>query len=92
MNFSILEKLGLTEDERVFIRDAQTQVVHEMNQSRIISEIYFIKKLEELTDRTIESNEKLSKSNEKYVKGMLWLTGGLMFVGIMQIITMLIRK
>ena len=34
----------------------------------------------------IESNEKLSKSNENHARSMNWLTGGLLFVGVVQII------
>lgn len=38
------------------------------------------------TDKVIESNERLSKSNEDYAKWMKWLTFGLVAVGILQII------
>lgn len=34
----------------------------------------------------IESNERIAESNEKYAKAMNILTGGLLFVGVVQII------
>ncbi|MCK4307521.1 hypothetical protein KAW50_04765 [candidate division WOR-3 bacterium] len=91
MNIDILKSLNLTDEEEVFIRDSNTAITRDMNQSRVISDIYFVKKLEKVADETIESNEKLSKSNERYAKGMLYLTGALVFVGIVQIIVALIN-
>ncbi len=38
------------------------------------------------------SNERIAAANEKYAKAMMWLTGGLVFVGILQILLTLIRK
>lgn len=34
----------------------------------------------------IESNEKLSQSNEKHAKAMNWLTGGILFLGVIDIL------
>ncbi len=34
----------------------------------------------------IRSNESLSKSNERYSKSLCWLTAGLVFVGVVQVI------
>lgn len=86
MDTSILDTLDLNEQEKLFIKESKTATTTDMNQSRIISEIYFAKKLEKVADKVIISNEKLAKSNEKYAKGMLWLTGALVFVGIVQIV------
>jgi len=89
MNTDIIKSLDLTDEEEAFIKDACTAITADMNQSKIISEIYFIKKLEKVADKMIESNEKLSKSNERYAKRILWLTRVLVFVGIIQIIVAL---
>jgi hypothetical protein len=40
----------------------------------------------------IDSNEKLARSNEKYARAMMWLTGGLVLVGIAQIVASFIAK
>ena len=40
-------------------------------------------------DKIIQSNEKLSRSNENYAKWMKWLTFGLFAVGIAQVIVSL---
>ena len=86
MSRKLVENFGFNDDEKQLCQDAKTGETANINESRVISEIYFIKKLEQMTNRIVESNENLSKSNKKYVKGMLWLTGGLVFVGIIQII------
>lgn len=44
------------------------------------------------TQDIIGSNEKLAKSNERYVRAMMWLTGGLVLVGIAQIIASFLSK
>ena len=90
MNIDIIKSLGLSDEEEKFIEAAETSITAEMNQSRIISEIYFVKKLEDVADKTVASNEKLSKSNEKYAKGMVILTAGLVSVGILQIILIIL--
>ncbi len=40
----------------------------------------------------IDSNEKLAKSNDRYARAMMWLTGALVLVGVAQIIASLISK
>lgn len=40
----------------------------------------------------IDSNEKLAKSNEKYARAMMMLTGGLLMVGIAQILASILSK
>ncbi len=83
--------LKLTENEKKFVEAALTAVTKQTNQIRIISDFYLIKNLKKLSDKTIISNEKLSGSNEKYAKGMLCLTGGLVFVGLVQIMLMIVK-
>lgn len=43
------------------------------------------------TDNIIESNSKLQSGAEKYTKAMTWLTAGLFFVGIVQIVVQIFQ-
>ena len=89
---NLMETIGFTDVEKKFIVQSSTAVTKEMNQSRVLSEFYFVKNLEKISDEMIQSNEKLSRSNNTYAKGMLYLTGGIVFVGIVQIIIALISN
>jgi hypothetical protein len=91
MNLNILNNLGLTTEEFAFIKEANTPVTADINQSRIISEIYFAKKIEQVADKIILSNEKLAESNNKYAKRMLGLTAALVFVGLVQAFVALVN-
>ncbi|MEX0931851.1 MAG: hypothetical protein WDZ88_03830 [Candidatus Paceibacterota bacterium] len=81
----ITEQYNFSENEKKIMSDSGTANTAAMNQSRIVSEFILAKKIDIATDRMIESNKKLSESNEKYSKAMLYLTGALVFVGIVQI-------
>ena len=83
---NLIETVGFTDEEKEFILRSDTAVTAKMNQSRVLSEFCFIKNLEKVASNMIHSNEKLSKSHDKYANRMLWLTGGIVFVGIVQII------
>jgi len=91
MNDKILNKFENSEDEKQFIKESQTATTADMNYSRVISDIFLAKTLESITDKYIKSNKLLSDSNNKYANRMLWLTGGLVFVGIAQIIIQAIQ-
>ena len=82
----LLEKYKFSEEEKSFINQANTAVTADMNQSRIVSELILGKRIEEVANNIIKSNEKLADSNKKYSKGLLWLTAALVFVGLIQII------
>lgn len=56
-----------------------------MNQSRIVSEFILGKKIDVAVDKIVTSNKKLSKTNDRHSRSMRWLTGTLVFVGIMQL-------
>lgn len=86
MDSKILNKFEITENEKQFISNSKTATTSDINHSRIISDIYLSKTLETITNKIITSNKLLSDSNNKYTKGMLFLTGGLLFIGIIQII------
>lgn len=42
--------------------------------------------LHSVVDKIISSNERLAKSNERYSRALCWLTGGLVLVGLLQVI------
>ena len=81
----ITTQYNFSEDEKKIMNDSGTANTAAMNQSRIVSEFILGKKIDIAVDNIIESNEKLTASNEKYSKGMLYLMGALVFVGIVNI-------
>ena len=48
--------------------------------------------IRESAEKSIKSNTELSASNEKYANRMTYLTGALVFVGIVQIIVSLLKS
>ena len=60
---------------------------------QIYESIFELKKvISDNADKIIESNTKLSISNEKYAKWMKWLTIGLVTVGIAQVLVALVKN
>lgn len=77
-------KKYFTKDMDKFIEKAYTPSTGEINQSRVISELYFIGKLEEIAFKMIESNG-------KHAMAMRCLTFSLVFVGFAQLIIAIIE-
>ena len=86
MNIDILKNLGLTKDEEKFIKDSNTAITAEMNQSRNISEMHFIKNLNIISDKIIESNKRYAKRMLFLTKALIFVTCALLFVGIIEIL------
>jgi hypothetical protein len=82
----LLAEIDLTEGQKALIVGAETGTSPQINKVRIWSEIYVTKKLETAIDKLIQSNEKLSESNDRYARAMNYLTGGLLLVAIIQVI------
>jgi len=82
---NLFSEYKFSEAEKKFIAESKTPYTSDINQSRIVSEFILGKRIEDATNKIIESNKKLAASNEKYAKRMLWLTGALVFVGLVQI-------
>ena len=53
--------------------------------------IYSAKLAEETTGNMIKSNEKLSKTNEKYAKGMYFMTGAIVVMTLTMIVIAIIK-
>lgn len=76
----IVEEFDLTEAEKEVIVDSgNTANTVAMHQARVASEFILGKKIENATERVIESNEKHSKA-------IVMLTGALVFVGAVQLV------
>lgn len=86
----IYEEFKFSENEKEFMKESAKNYTSEISQNRIISEFILGKKIEKSVDKIISCNESLAKSNEKYARAMIWLTVGLVSVGVMQIIAQLI--
>jgi hypothetical protein len=82
---NIFSKYSFDDTDKSFIKQAQTATTADMNLSRVVAEIILSKRIEKTTDDIIESNEKLTDSNKKYMIGTLILTSALVFVGLIQI-------
>ena len=50
-----------------------------------------MKKVEASVDKMVASNERLSSSNDRYARAMNILTGGLLFLALVQVALELVR-
>jgi len=94
MNLDMLIKVGLTEEEEHFLKDAERQASGvkggRLNVRGIMIEMYSIKHAEKNTNALITSNTKLAESTDKHAKAMRYLTGALLLVAVVQAIVMMI--
>lgn len=81
----IANDLNLNDAERAYLGLTNNPNQTGRTTTIFLSNIYLAKKLQALTIDIINSNEKLAASNEKFSKAMIYLTAGLVFVGIVQI-------
>jgi hypothetical protein len=85
----LLESIGVRKVVLEFVNGAAQKTpnnVAAMNLSRIISEVYLSKQLEIQVGRIIESNTRLSESNDIHSKRMFWLTIALVVAAFVQVI------
>ena len=86
----IREELNLTKGEEDLIAASETGITSQINKTRIFADIYITKNLDNVINSLIESNENLSRSNDRYARAMNWLTGGLLIVAILQLIMLFV--
>ena len=86
----IREELNLTKGEEDLIAASETGTTSQINKTRIFADIYITKNLHNVINSLIESNEYLSRSNDRYARAMNWLTGGLLIVAILQLIMLFV--
>ena len=91
------EKLNLDEADKEYF-DFANNIYQDHSKSGITSFIttsgitsfittkYLTMEFDRIMSRLIKSNEQLALSNESHAKAMKWLTGGLVIVGIAQLI------
>lgn len=89
--FPILNDLSLSADEAAFIAKADTSATAEINQTRIVSEMYVIKKHQELVTEVIASNERLSTATARHTRALVWVTGALVLFTAGQVIVSLLK-
>ena len=82
--------LELTDAEEALVAGAETGTTAQANKVRTYADLYVTKKLQGAIDRLIQSNEKLSLSNDRYARAMNWLTGGLLLVAFLQVLLQVI--
>lgn len=99
MDLSLFKEVVLTGEEAQFLQEVgrlpyraerlkspELEMKVQFHQSRIMSEMYFVKHLERTVHEVINSNKELAKSNERHAKAMRWLTGALVVAAFVQII------
>lgn len=85
-----------SDEEIELIEQAKTAVTHDMNQQRVLSEIYSAKIVEKSAHVIRESNkrtvqdivramERMNESSDRNARAMTYLTAALVFVGIVQV-------
>ncbi len=76
----------LTYEERKFIEELQKVMDHQgVSLPKAISEMYVVKKFEEMT-------EKIIKSNDLHSKWMKWLTFALVLASFFQVLALFLKK
>jgi len=84
---NFIDQFGLSELEKKYIQYARSlNGAANIYASQTLADFVLSKNLRAMTDDIIDSSAKLSLSNIKYAKALSWLTGGLVFIGILQII------
>lgn len=81
----------LTEPEGELATSANSGSEGTRAEVRILAELHVARRHREMVDDLIESNEALAAANTKYAKGLLFLTGGLVFVGLLPYLVTLLR-
>ena len=56
-----------------------------------VTQVYAANLIEKSVQSLIESNKTIAASNNRYASAMMWLTGALVFVGIVQIIIQMVQ-
>lgn len=80
----MFKNYDMSKEEMEFIKNDGNVCNHDINQTRMVSEMYLSKTIYDSIEKLIRSNEKLAESNEKYSKKIVTLTWVLVFVGIIQ--------
>lgn len=91
MTTNILKGFCVEPEVESFINDLEAHQLNPINYYPIITQFYSVKKLEQLTDNIIKSNEKLSQSNNMISIVLLIFTAVLIFIGLIPVIRSFIK-
>ena len=84
-------EIDLSKGEEDLIAGSETTNPSQINKTRIWSQIHTVKKIEASVENMVASNERLSNSNDRYARAMNILTGGLLFLALVQVVLELVR-
>jgi hypothetical protein len=91
LSTKIFDDYEFSDAEKVLVDESNTAVTAKMNQSRVTSELILSKTIQKQAEALIKSNTDLAASNEKYSARLVWLTGALVFVGLVQIVVQIVQ-
>ena len=87
----IIRELDLSEGEKALLAGAETGTTSQINKTRVYADIYVTKGMRRAVKDLIDSNLVLSQSNERHARALNWLTAGLLFLGIVQVVLQALR-
>jgi antirestriction protein len=90
MDFSLYRTGVFSEEEKLFL-DKQVNHSNKQHLEAVVAQMYSAKLIKISVDNFSEATKNNAESNEKYAKGMNWLTGGLVFVGVVQIVIQILQ-
>ena len=93
----LMDELEFTDAEKEFVEQATTGTTADMNRSRVIVDVYLVKRLKTIGDDLIESNTtisetsqasatEVSEANRRSANSLNFLTGALVLVGLAQVL------
>jgi hypothetical protein len=94
-------KIPFTPEEIDLIERSKTAITHDMNQQRVLSEIYAAKLVqhasenlqgsnEQMVGKMLNAAERINASNDRHATAMKWLTAALVFVAFVQVVMQII--
>lgn len=90
MLLNLFNGYQLSDGEKELISEAETPITAEISKMKIVADLYSVKLTERFVDKLITSNETLAQSQGRYARAMNYLTGALVFVGLVQVIVSII--
>ena len=88
---AMLKDLGLTKEEEEFL-NGRYNGESLVTAARNIADVYVAKTVQNASSEVIESNKRLTRSNDRHARAMRWLTVALIAVGVAQVIVAVISN
>jgi len=80
-----------SDEEKELVKSAYTDLTANVNQSKIVTDIYVARMYRESTQMLIEANKEMSKASERYAKSLTWATWGLVVATVALVIVTLLQ-